>query len=122
MANASWIPTGRAAMSDLNIYQDNQDEMLIFDSHKSRLYSLETTDKKIIGTNTSQSKSAAIESNHYILFISLLAVLLLLWFYIYPKKVTGRAERSVAFFVIREKEAFPPILHCLRGKIEFCLE
>jgi len=78
--------------SHLNIHQDNQGEIILFDNHKSRMYSLQSTISKVIEASATKSNTTAVGSNSYILYISLLTGLLLLSIFIYRKKADQ--ERS----------------------------
>ena len=68
--------------SELRIHHDNQNEIIIFDNRQSKLYSLQSTNTQIITDNISQPTTSAFDPKYYILFISLLAVLLAALFYI----------------------------------------
>ncbi|WP_157828126.1 SHOCT domain-containing protein [Paraglaciecola sp. MB-3u-78] len=80
--------------SDLNIYQDNQNEIILFDNHKSKMYSLQLIVSKVIESVTTQSNTTAAGSNNYILHISLLTGLLLLLIFVYRKKMNNRSSDS----------------------------
>jgi len=72
--------------SHLKVYQDDQSEIILFDTHKSKMYSLKLSISKVIESGTTQSNTTESESNSYILHISLLTGLLLLLIFVYRKK------------------------------------
>lgn len=72
--------------SELNIYQGHKDEIIVFDNHNSRLYSLQSTNKKVNEASASSSSSRVSQSNYYVLFSCLLAALLILYMFIKRNK------------------------------------
>jgi hypothetical protein len=75
-----------SAISDLNIYQDNKGEIILFDNNESKMYSLSLTISKAIELSSMESNTMTDESNRYVLHISLLTGLLLLLLFVYRKK------------------------------------
>jgi hypothetical protein len=76
--------------SHLNIQQDNQAEIILFDNHKSRLYSLQSTNSKVAEDSVSESNTTTLKTNSFVLYISLLAVLLLFLVFINRKKAVHK--------------------------------
>jgi hypothetical protein len=79
----------------LNIYQDNQREIIFFDNHKSKMYSLQLPISKVMDSGTTKSNTTAAESNSYILHISLFLGLLLLLIFVFRKKMTNDGSYSL---------------------------
>jgi hypothetical protein len=67
-----------SATSDLNIYQKNKGEIILFDNNKSKMYSLWLTIFKTIKSSSIKSNAMSAASNSYVLHIRLLTGLLLL--------------------------------------------
>jgi hypothetical protein len=97
--------------SDLNILQDSQNEIIIFDKNQNMLYSLHSANTKIISDNISQATTSDTGTKHYVLFISLLMVLLAALFYVKRNnqihKLTGDSlvNEYVRFEYVSTKEA-----------------
>jgi hypothetical protein len=70
----------------LKIHQDSLGEIILFDNHNSRMYSLQLVNSKLIESNTAQSNTPETEPNRYSLYISLCTVLLLFLIFVYRKK------------------------------------
>lgn len=70
--------------ADLNIHQDNQGEIILFDNHNSKMYSLQSTHLNEIDVNVPPSDSSA-GSTNYVLYIILLAGLPLCLIFVYYK-------------------------------------
>ncbi len=81
--------------SYLNIYQDKQGEIVLFDNDKNRLYSLQSADKDIIKAVASQSNISGARINHNAIYISLLVVLFSLWFFVNRKSAVQKKSRHV---------------------------
>jgi hypothetical protein len=85
-----------SANSNLNVHQDNQYEIIIFDSQQNRLYSLKSANLPVIEKSVSQPNTTPDKSNHYILWISLLVLLLsALAFITRQRKVNKLAIHSI---------------------------
>jgi hypothetical protein len=68
-----------SATSDLNIYQDNKGEIILFDNNKSKMYILWLTISKTIESSSIKSNAMTAASYSYVLHKSLLMGLLLLF-------------------------------------------
>ncbi|GAC17380.1 hypothetical protein [Paraglaciecola arctica] len=67
--------------TNVSISQNNENEIIIFDHHQNKLYSLQSTNSQVIQTNDSGSVSSGFEATYIILFISILAVLIAVLFF-----------------------------------------
>ncbi|MFT6988264.1 MAG: hypothetical protein ACJASL_000226 [Paraglaciecola sp.] len=76
--------------SHLNIHQDNLGEIILFDNHKSRMYSLQLVNSKLIEAIAPQSNTSDTGAKRYSLYISLCAALLLLLMFAYRKNINQR--------------------------------
>lgn len=101
-----------SATSNLIIHQDNQGEILLFDDHKSRLYSLQSTGENVIEASVSQSNTTEVKSNYNVILIILVVALLSILVFIYLKKgIRKLAMRSLYKGYVRFE--YEPIAHTI---------
>jgi hypothetical protein len=81
--------------SHLNIHQDDQGEIILFDKHKSKMYSLQPTNSKGIAASAPQSNTTLDGSKNYVVYPSLFAGLLLLLIFFYRKKIHHKGSISL---------------------------
>jgi hypothetical protein len=72
--------------SHVNIHQDSNGEIILFDNHESKIYSLKVIIPEVIVSSSTESSTIADKSDSYILHISLLTGLSLLLIFLYYKK------------------------------------
>lgn len=80
--------------SSLDIHQDKEGEIILFDRHTSRLYSLQPDNLKVAETAASQSDATVAGPNNYFWYGCLLLVLLLLLL-IFIKRQNTAQSRSI---------------------------
>lgn len=81
--------------SHLNIYQENQDEIILFDNNNSKMYSLQPTHSKVMEASVSQLNTTAVKSNSYVWYISLFMGSLLLVIFVYRKNTNKEDSISL---------------------------
>jgi hypothetical protein len=67
--------------SNISIGQNIENEIIIFDHHQSKLYSLQLTDSQSIQTNTAELEPSDFDSKYLILFVSISVVLVSVFFF-----------------------------------------
>ena len=72
--------------SHVNIHQDSKGEIILFDNHESKIYSLKLIIPEVIVSSATESSTIAGKSDSYILHISLLTGLSLFLIFLYRKK------------------------------------
>ena len=75
----------------LHVYQDQTDEIIVFDEHHSRLYSLQSTNEKANTAGASNSNLSDFESKNYV-WITALVVFLLALFIFIKRKPAGHKQ------------------------------
>lgn len=81
--------------SYLNIHQDSQGEIILFDNNKNRLYSLQSTHEDIVKTAVSKTNTSWLGSNNNVLYTSLLVVLFSLLVFINYKNSAQKKYRRL---------------------------
>ena len=81
--------------SHLNIHQDNRGEIILFDNHKSKMYSLQSTHSNETEVNISPSNISPVSSTNYVLYISVLAGLSIFLIFVYRKKIVQKGPISL---------------------------
>ena len=84
-----------SAVSHLNIHQDSNGEIILFDNRMSRLYSLHSSNSAVVEASAPESNTTEVRSNRYFLHISLFAILLLIFIFIFLYRKNTRQQRPL---------------------------